>query len=178
MIRPPTTFETTRLLLRMPHASDAAAIFKSYAQDAEVTRYLIWLPHKDIRETEDFLERAAAGWKAGSEYSWAITLKETDELIGMIGLRVPNFEAEIGYVLSRRWWGQGIMTEGVRPIVEWALDQPAIYRVMAKVDVANPASARVLEKVGMQREGLLRRSGLHLNISPEPRDSYCYAIVK
>ena len=68
--------------------------------------------------------------------------------------------------------------EALRPIVEWSLAQPGIFRVWALCDVDNAASARVLEKVGMRREGLLRRNTMHPNVSDEPRDSYCYAIVK
>jgi RimJ/RimL family protein N-acetyltransferase len=56
--------------------------------------------------------------------------------------------------------------------------QNAIYRVWATCDVENLASAHVLEKAGMQKEGILRRYILHPNISPEPRDSYCYSVIK
>jgi RimJ/RimL family protein N-acetyltransferase len=58
------------------------------------------------------------------------------------------------------------------------LKQQAIFRIWAVCDVDNAASARVMEKAGMQREGVLRRWSVHPNISAEPRDSFCYAIVK
>jgi RimJ/RimL family protein N-acetyltransferase len=67
------------------------------------------------------------------------------------------------------------MTEAVRAVVEQALGLPHIYRVAAICDVENVASARVMEKVGMLREGVLRRAVLHPNISAEPRDAYIYA---
>jgi RimJ/RimL family protein N-acetyltransferase len=70
------------------------------------------------------------------------------------------------------------MTEALRPIVRWALAQPQIYRVWAVCDVDNPASGRVLEKLGMQHEGVLRCWTLHPNVSDAPRDCDCYAIVK
>lgn len=177
-MKPPETFVTNRLRLRPPELSDAETIFNSYATDAEVTRYLIWQPHKDIEETKAFLSRAAEGWLTGNDYSWAITLKETGELIGMVGLRIHEFKADLGYNLARRFWGKGFATEAVTAIVSWALAQPQIYRVWAMCDVDNPASARVLEKVGMKREGIMRRSQMHRGVSNEPRDSYCYAIVK
>jgi RimJ/RimL family protein N-acetyltransferase len=178
MNKPPETFTTTRLLLRPPRMSDAPAIFSKYAQDLEATRYLVWRPSKNIQETEEFLKRYVAGWGIDSDFPWAITLKENGELIGMTGLRINWFKADLGYVLGRPWWGHGYATEAVRPIVDWALSQPSIYRVWAMCDVDNLASARVLEKVGMSREGVLRRSQMHPNVSDEPRDSYCYAIVK
>lgn len=177
-MRPPETFETERLLLRPPRPSDAPAIFEGYARDAEVVRYLVWRPHEDLLETERFLERCALGRDAGEEFPWAVTLKAGGELIGMMGLRPRGFKAEVGYVFARRFWGRGFAAEALKPIVEWALAQPEVFRVWALCDVENRASARVLEKVGMTREGLLRRNILHPNASEEPRDSYCYAVVK
>ena len=177
-MRPPETFETERLILRAPRASDAQAIFEGYARDAEVVRYLIWRPHEDLRETEQFLEVCAAGWAAGDDFPWAVTLKPAGALVGMLGLRPRGFKAEVGYVLARGFWGRGLAAEALRPVVAWALARPEIFRVWALCDVDNRASARVLEKVGMTREGLLRRSTMHPNVGDEPRDSYCYAIVK
>lgn len=177
-MRPPETFETERLRLRVPRLSDARAIFEGYAQDAEVVRYLAWRPHRSLRETEQFLEKCAAGWAAGDDFPWAVTLKPGAELIGMLGLRPRGFKADVGYALARRFWGQGFAAEALRPVVGWALAQPGVFRVWALCDVDNRASARVLEKVGMTREGLLRRYTLHPNASDEPRDSYCYSVVK
>jgi RimJ/RimL family protein N-acetyltransferase len=177
-MKPPETFETERLRLRLPAQSDAEAIFSTYATDPEVTRYLIWQPHKRIEETNVFLARCLEGWSTRNEYSWVITAKESGELIGMVGLRVREFKADLGYVLGRRFWGKGIATEAVTPIANWALAQPHIYRVWATCDVENAASARVLEKVGMKREGIMRRSQIHPGVSDEPSDSYCYALVK
>lgn len=177
-MRPPEIIHTPRLILRRPHISDAAAIFDAYARDAEVSRYLIWEPHADVRETEQFLLSCAAAWDGGSRFPWAVTLREGGELLGMVELRVNSFKADVGYVVARRFWGQGLATEALRPVVEWAMSQPGIYRVWALCDAGNAASARVLEKVGMRREGVLQRNLVHPNISREPRDSYCYAMVK
>jgi len=175
---PPDNFVTDRLRLRVPASSDAESIFNTYARDPEATRYLIWQPHKSIEETHAFLERCAEGRLHRNDFPWAITLKDSGELIGMVGLRLKGFKADVGYVLARPHWGKGFATEAVKPIVIWALAQPEIYRVWAMCDVDNLASARVLEKVGMKREGVMRRSQMHPGVSDEPRDSYCYAIVK
>jgi len=177
-MKPPETFVTDRLCLRRPTLSDAESIHDGYATDPEVTRYLIWQPHKHIDETKEFLRRCDEGWSTGSDYPWAITLKDSGELIGMVGLRVHEYKADAGYCLARKFWGKGFATEAATAIVSWALAQPQIYRVWAMVDVDNAASARVLEKVGMEREGIMRRSQMHPGVSSEPRDSYVYAIVK
>jgi RimJ/RimL family protein N-acetyltransferase len=177
-MRPPEILYTERLRLRPPGLSDAAAIFHAYAQDAEVTRYVQWRPHSGIQETEQYLTECVAGWGNGSRFPWVIALKEGGELIGMVEVRVNGFKADVGYVVARPFWGRGFATEALRPVVEWALSQESMYRVWALCDAENAASARVLEKVGMTREGLLRRYMLHPNVSDEPRDSYCYARVK
>jgi RimJ/RimL family protein N-acetyltransferase len=85
---------------------------------------------------------------------------------------------DCGYVLARRWWGQGLMTEVLTQVAIWALRQPSVFRIGAVCDVDNIGSARVLEKSGFVREGLLRRWLLHPNISDEPRNCYSYARVR
>ena len=176
--RPPEVYETPRLILRIPRMDDAKAIFESYAQDEEVTRYLLWRPHKTINDTTAFLHYAFDGWQHGTEYTWAITLKQERSLIGMIGLRISIPKADFGYVLAKRYWNKGYMTEAAGSIVDWAIAQPEIYRVWALCDVDNLSSARVLEKLGLQKEGVLRRWLSHMNVSSEPRDCNCYSRVK
>jgi [ribosomal protein S5]-alanine N-acetyltransferase len=176
--KPPEQFETARLLGRAAAVADAEAIFAQYAQDGEVAKYMIWRPHQHVSETKEFLQRCEEGWRNGTACPWVLTLKESGRLIGMVELRPNDWRADLGYVLERASWGQGYMTEAVRFVAEWALSQPGVYRVWATCDVDNLASARVLEKVGMQREGVLRRWIMHPNISEEPRDCYCYALIK
>jgi ribosomal-protein-alanine N-acetyltransferase len=177
-MKPPEHIETARLVLRTPSVADAEAIFNSYAQDLEVTRYLIWQPHKNIQETEGFLADCAVAWEGNVRFPYVITFKQSGAVIGMLEIRINDFKADVGYVLSRQHWDKGMATEALRGLVEWALRQESIYRVWALCDVDNLASGRVLEKVGMQREGVLRRQMVHPNISDEPRDCYCYAVVK
>ena len=85
---------------------------------------------------------------------------------------------EFGYVLARRWWGQGLMTEALTEIAGWVLRQDGVFRVASTCDVDNIGSARVMEKAGLAREGLLRRWLVYPNISDEPRDCFCYARVR
>jgi len=174
----PEIIETDRLRLRKPEVADAEAVFTGYAQDPVVTRYLIWLPHKDIGETRAFISRCLDCWTGDKTFSWVITDKTTSELLGMIEIRLDGHTVNLGYVLKRVCWRKGIMPEAAKAIVDWAMSQREIYRVWAICDVENHASARVLEKVGMQREGIFRRMIMHPTVSDEPRDALCYAIVK
>jgi ribosomal-protein-alanine N-acetyltransferase len=177
-MRPPEPIETDRLLLRRPRPSDLDAVHYGYATDPDVTRYLTFRPTQALAETRAFLENAIASWSGEKSFTYAITLRPDDRLVGTIALRLGDYNAELGYVLGRDYWGQGIMPEAAQPLVDWALAQPTIWRVWAICDVENIGSARVMEKVGMQREGLLRRRIMHPNVSDEPRDVLIYSIVK
>ena len=84
----------------------------------------------------------------------------------------------IAFHLSRSEWGRGYVTEATLTLIDWAIGQPQVVRIWTVVDVDNVASIRVLEKVGMIREGLLKRWSIHPNVSPEPRDFYVCSFVK
>ena len=177
-MKPPPTFETERLRLRPPVLEDADAVFVTYARDPEVTRYLSFRPHRVVEDSRAFLRRCATEWSGDGPYTWIITRRANDRPLGVISFRPQGHRVELGYALGREHWGLGVMTEAVRALIEWALGQTDVHRVWAVCDVDNAASARVLEKAGMQREGRLRAWSIHPNLSALPRDSWCYARVK
>jgi len=174
----PDIFQSPRLLLRPVTAADADAIFEAYAQDEEVARYVIWRPHRSRSETQAYVERCLAT-PAEVERTYMLLGREDNVVRGAFALRrrAPH-RLDCGYVLARRWWRQGLMTEMLREVSLWALRQPSVFRIGAVCDIENIGSARVLEKSGFVREGLLRRWLLHPNISGEPRDCYSYARIR
>jgi len=174
----PDTVETLRLHLRRPVMTDAERIFQTYAQDREVTRYLEWIPHSSVETTKQFIALCQERWTDSVAFPYVITRKEDAELLGMIEVRPRGHRANFGYVLARSYWGNGLMPEAIAAIVKITLEPPTVYRMEATCDAENKASARVLEKSGFLREGLLRRYIIHPNISPEPRDSLLYALTK
>jgi RimJ/RimL family protein N-acetyltransferase len=105
-------------------------------------------------------------------------MKASGEFAGLLEIRVHATTVDVGYALCRRRWRQGLMSEALRSVIQWALAEPGIFRVWATCDVENIASAGVLQRVGMQREGVLRRWLVHPNLSDAPRDCLCYSIVK
>jgi ribosomal-protein-alanine N-acetyltransferase len=175
MITPPAEFQTERLRLRFPTVGDADAIFEAYAADPDVTRYMTWVPHKAPATVETYLEEMVRRRQDGAEYTWAVTIPGDDQPVGMIGARVDGHKTDIGYVLAKAYWNQGYMTEVISAVAGWMLSQAEIFRVWAVCDTENIGSARVLEKSGFEREGLLRRWILHPNCSDGPRDCYIYA---
>ena len=98
--------------------------------------------------------------------------------MGAIGVRGEAHRLELGYVLARRYWGYGFMTEAVTAVVDWAFTEPSVFRVGAVVDIDNQRSARVLERAGFEREGILRSWAVHPNISATPRDCYSYSKIR
>jgi [ribosomal protein S5]-alanine N-acetyltransferase len=179
MPRPPETFTTERLTARPPRAEDAEAVFAAYASDPEVTRYLSWRCYTDLEPLRSFLLTAAVTWETGvGHYAWLLCLRGSDVPIGSIGVTLDIHGAMLGYVLGRAHWNRGLMTEAVRYVAAWGLAQPPLFRVWAVCDTENLASARVMEKAGMTREGVLRRWFPCPNLGPEPRDCLVYAKVR
>ena len=174
----PEHIETQRLFLHPPQMEDASAMFNGWAQDVDVTRYLTWRPHKNLEESKMILAGAICAWGTDTGFPYMITLKRSGEVIGMIDPRIEGSKVGVGYVLGRAHWGKGYMPEATLVVIDWAFLQPAIYRVYTTTDVENVASQRVLEKVGMFCEGVLRKYITHPNISDIPRDSYMYAVTK
>lgn len=170
----PLEIETTRLWLRKPRQEYAEAIFRNYAQDIEVTRFLTWRPHQNLDDTHAAIDFLLAGWQSGREFSWNIFSKDDNELIGAISARNDETSYILGYVLARSSWNLGFMTEAVNAVAEWAFAEPNVTRVWAVCDVENVASARVLEKASFQREGLLEKWCVHPNISSISRDCFSY----
>lgn len=140
-----TTLYTNRLTLRPFREGDAVAMYKNWTYDERVARYCCWHPHNSIAETEDYLKMCLK-----SEYSWAITLNNTDEPIGSIDVVGVNSAGipEIGYVLAYDYWGKGIMTESVSAVLN-ELFRCGFEKVGACHRVDNPDSGRVMEKCGM-----------------------------
>lgn len=172
----PEEIATERLQLRCPRATDVADIF-TYASDSEVTRFMDWPIHTSAQTAADWIADCASQWHSGAEFTWLMAKRTEDRAIGAISLRVTEYKADFGYVLNRRLWGQGLATEAARAIVELAARIDGVYRIWATCDIDNAASARVLEKSGLAREGILRCWAKRPNISAVPRDSLVFGKV-
>ncbi len=177
--RLPEIIETGRYRMRRVRADDARAIYDSYATDPLVTRHIGWRPHADPAETAAFVGAVAREWDSGGGFPLVVAPRsDPSDLVGMIHPRVREHAVSYGYVLARRVWGAGCATEILSRLVDHALAHPAVCRAEAFCDVDNRASARVMEKAGMEREGLLRRWFVHPNVSELPRDCLMYAKVR
>lgn len=167
-----------RLVLRLPRLSDAAAMYAGWAFDPEVTKFLIWSPHRSVEVTLAYLQFAIDEWERGHEFTWLICARENDAQIGTVTLTKNDFKAGIGFAMSRNYWGQGLMIEAATAIITVAFSDRVIRRIGAVCDFENCASARVLEKLGMSLEGRLKSWLIHPTLGPNPRDCFSYSLAR
>jgi len=151
------TIEAPRLLLRRIGLSDAEAMFEA-AKDEEVCRFFSWGPYTRVEEAAAFIFTFADKYETGDCANWGIALKPGDRFIGLLSARLVSTQprCELDYWLGRDYWGQGYMTEALRAFISFAFDALGLERVQAVHSVQNPASGRVMEKAGMEFEGVLR----------------------
>ena len=140
--------ETDRLLLRRFSFEDDKEIFNKWANDPEVTKYLTWNPHTSIDQTKYILNMWIKEYEKPNTYRFAITLKETEELIGAIDVvGYINGCPEIGYCLSRKHWNKGYMTEALKAFINY-LHNKGYKEIVIEADERNIGSNRVIEKCG------------------------------
>lgn len=153
--------ETERLILRRFAPTDADAMFRNWASDPDVTRYLTWPPHADVSVTQAVLADWTAGYSRDRFYQWAIVPKQTNEPIGSIAV-VQEIDdiiqnAHIGYCIGKPWWRLGITTEALSRVIDFLFDEVGVRKVEARHDPRNPHSGAVMQKCGMRYEGTLRQ---------------------
>ena len=154
--------ETQRLILRRFKTEDAEDMYNNWASDPEVTRYLTWPAHSGVEVSRRVLAEWVPLYENGSYYNWAMEYKETGKVIGNISvvrLNESTEAADMGYCMSRAYWGQGLMPEALKAVIDYLFDVVGLNRIAACHDVNNPKSGRVMDKAGMKREGILRAAG-------------------
>ena len=153
------TMETSRLILRRAIREDAEPMFRNWASDPEVTKYLTWPTHDSDAVSERVLGSWIREYEKENYYQWMIVLKEMGEPIGTISVVRQNElvqEAEIGYCIGRNWWHKGIVSEALRAVMDFLFTEVGMNRIAARHDPNNPHSGGVMRKCGMKYEGTHR----------------------
>ena len=145
------TIRTDRLLLRPLCLGDLKTVHE-YACDSENTKYMLFLPNASIRETENFLYSVEREWqqKHPSAFEFAIVLDDVQIGAVSISLDETPKQGEIGWILNKKYWNCGYVSEAAAAVLDFARTQLQLKRVVAQCDWRNIASARVMEKLGMQ----------------------------
>ena len=157
---------TDRLLLRRFELDDANDMFKNWANDSEVTKFLSWKTHSSVEVTKEILANWINEYKNNNIYNWAIELKEIGEVIGnicIVRFDEKNYSCEIGYCISRKYWGKGIMGESLKAVIDYLFSEVGFNRIVAKHDTNNVASGKVMLKSGMKYEETLRQIKMREN---------------
>ncbi len=155
-----TTLATQRLILRRAASEDAEAGFANYASDPEVTRYLTWSAYESVEPYRQYLFGEIENYPQADHYSWLIELKGVGVVgaIAFVQVDESTETLDIGYVLGRKWWNQGMMTEAFLEVMRFGFEEVGANRITGRHDVRNPRSGRVMQKCGMTYEGTLRQA--------------------
>ena len=170
------SIQTKRLLLRKYQENDVDDIYHNYATDERVTRYLPWPPYTRMQDLAAFISAQISGY-SDAVYNWVI--EYAGQVIGSVSatvVDVTNECCEIGYCLGYDYWNRGIMAEAVRAVLGYLFHAAGFHRVMAKHDVDNPGSGRVMAKCGMVYEGRLREH--YLRHDGNFSDALVYGLLK
>ncbi|CAM3108517.1 GNAT family protein [Paenibacillus sediminis] len=152
--------ETERLILRKLRLEDLEDMY-SYASDEELTKYVTWDTHQSMSDTEQFMNYVLQQYANKSVAPWAIEYKQNGKMIGTIDFvwwKPDHKIAEIGYVLSKDYWGKGMTTEAARAIIQFGFEQMDLVCIQARCFIQNIGSSRVMEKSGMSFEGIIRKA--------------------
>ena len=154
--------ETDRLVLRPFVPEDADPMFRNWANDPAVTKYLTWPTHQSVSVTHIVINKWIENYSKPNYYQWAIVLKEHgSDPIGSIAAVSMNDDIDmihIGYCLGKTWWHQGIMSEALKAVMDFFFDTVEANRIESRHDPNNPHSGLVMKKCGMKYEGTMRSS--------------------
>ena len=168
---------TDRLCLRPVREDDAEVIFEKWAQDADIAKYLTWIPHTRIQTTKAFVKFCLEGWNF-CHYTWLIEEINTGDVVGCFDATQDGHRLNIGYLIKKSHWGNGYMSEVVQSFIAEAFKSDEIFRVSAVCDIDNAASKKVMEKAGMSYEGILKSWMVHPNLDKNPRDCHSLCSIK
>lgn len=153
--------ETPRLILRRFTLEDAPAMYRNWASDPEVTKFLTWSAHADADVSRQVLGDWVKQYEQENFYQWAIVWKPSNEPVGSIGVVNLNEQARlvhIGYCIGTNWWHQGITSEALQAVMDFLFEEVGVNRIESRHDPRNPNSGAVMRKCGMKYEGTLRQS--------------------
>lgn len=152
--------ETRRFKLRLLEVDDAKEVFHYFSQN-QVTEYYDLDTFTNITEAEKLIENWKKRFLENEGIRWGIARKEDNKIIGSCGYHnweKEHFKAEVGFEVTPEFWQRGVMTEVLKPIIQYGFEKMELYRIEALYDPANTASKKTLEKAGFMYEGTLRKS--------------------
>jgi len=157
-VREKLMITTERLVLRLFQTSDAGTVAK-LCNNYNIYKSTMYLPFPySLDDALSWMEHHYDNFMEDFSYEFAVTDKETGELYGAIGLSNNKHfnQGEIAYWIGEEYWGKGYATEAAQSIVQFAFEEKKLHKVFARYFSTNPASGKVMEKIGMKQEGILK----------------------
>ena len=176
LFTPFPVLSTPRLVLRALRPTDLDDLY-AYASDPEIDRFTPWIHYTSLDEARTNLGEFLAEYEQHGMGAWGIEHRTDQRLIGIANFSRPhpiNRRAEMGYTIARAYWGHGYATEAAQALIRFGFDQMHLVRIEAVCLPEHLASARVLQKAGMQFEGVLHSYQIWRG---QPRDLHMYAAI-
>jgi ribosomal-protein-alanine N-acetyltransferase len=173
----PITIDTERLQLRWIEAGDADALFTIFS-DPQVVRYWSTPPWTERQQARDDIARAIDAFASGTGMKMAVLLRATGAMIGYINFYAfydSNRRCDIGYAMASAHWGKGYQTEALKAMIDFGFRELNLNRIEADIDPRNDGSARVLEKLGFEKEGFMKERWI---VNGEVCDTAFYGLLK
>jgi ribosomal-protein-alanine N-acetyltransferase len=177
LFTPFPVLSTPHLILRDLRPTDLNDLYE-YASDPEIDHHVPWEHYKNIEEARENLNEYLEEYEKDGLGAWGIEHRADKKLIGIINTSIPHSihrRVEVGYTISRAYWGRGLATEALQAVIQFGFEKMELFRIEAVVLPENIASAKVLLKAGMQFEGLLRSYQVWKG---KPSDLQMYAVVR
>jgi len=174
-----TNIETERLILRRMVMSDTQKVFDHWLSDERVSANRVNAEHKTVSETIERVAKIVDDYVSKDFCWWAIERKADGELIGEIDLYDFDYSTgncEVSYSIGYEWWNNGYGTEALGAVVEFGFRYMNIHKIVAAHNTDNPASGKVLGKVGMVQEGIIRH--MIRNYKNQYKDCAVYGILQ
>lgn len=164
----------TRFVVRDIKPWDVPGVF-ALTGDAETTRYMGFETHKTAEQALALIYRYA---RSPTKWQIVCDVGKPQDILGLVGFEVQGHQATLTIMFRNTWSARGAGREFSVPFVQWIFTHKHIWRVWAYCHVDNVPVQRVLERMGAEREGRLRRFAFFPNVSSDPQDVYMYAIVR
>ncbi|MGF7050707.1 ribosomal-protein-alanine N-acetyltransferase [Paenibacillus sp. DS2015] len=170
-------FETNRLVIRKLEIQDAEDYFYVLS-DLETIKHTRWELFQSIEDSTLYLKNLEQKYQLRQAFHWGIVDKDSNKIIGRIAfvnVDVDNDKTEIGYVVSREYWNKGIVFEAARELIKFGFEELGLNRIEARCNEDNVGSERIMQKIGMEFEGLLREQ---LKMKGEYKTQKFYSIIR
>ena len=171
--------ETSDFLLREVKEQDYEDIYEIYS-DEDAVRYQQIKPMENMEQAQKSVISFLNGYKNKKFIRWCIADKNNDKVVGLITLHTFdnwNSKAEIGYMLNKKYWNQGIMNEVAQKVIQYAFEVIELHRIEASIHPENIASNKLTVKLGFEKEGF-KKDVAYNRSTGEFEDRLIYGIIK